>query len=312
MFDLRQFPNGLAGVILSSGATPTMTKTALILGSSGKIGKHAAAAFARAGYEVRRHDRKTGDLMRDARGATVIVNGWNPPAYHDWATLVPKMTEQVIAAARVSSATVIIPGNVYNMDAEGGEWSESTVHRPPTRKGAIREAMERAYEASGVQTIVLRAGNFIDPKGQDDVMSLLFLRALKKNKLTLPGDASASQAYCYVPDWARAAVGLAEKKESLEWFEDVPFPGHTFSARQLQSRLEQELGRPLKTTNFPWGLFVALAPFWELAREMVEMRYLFSLSHSLSGEKLAGLLPDFQVTPLEEVLRTSLRVASAR
>lgn len=289
-----------------------MTKTALILGSSGKIGKHAAAAFARAGYEVRRHDRKTGDLMRDAEGATVIVNGWNPPGYHDWATLVPKMTEQVIAAARGSGATVIIPGNVYNMDAEGGEWSERTVHRPPTRKGAIRETMERAYEASGVQTIVLRAGNFIDPDGQDDVMSLLFLRSLKKNKLTLPGDPMALQAYCYVPDWARAAVGLAEKKESLARFEDVPFAGHAFTAEELKARLEQELGRPLKTANFPWGLFVALAPFWELAREMLEMRYLFSLSHSLAGDKIASLLPEFQLTPLDEVLRTSLRAVAGR
>lgn len=289
-----------------------MTKTALILGSSGKIGKHSAVAFAQAGYEVRRHDRKSGNLMRDAEGATVIVNGWNPPGYHDWASLVPEMTEQVIAAARVSGATVILPGNVYNMDAEGGEWSEETVHRPPTKKGTIRENMERAYEASGVQTIVLRAGNFIDPDGQDDVMSLLYLRALKKNKLTLTGDPSALQAYCYVPDWARAAVGLAEKKESLAKFEDVPFPGHAFTAEELEARLEKELGHPLKTTNFPWGLLVVLSPFWELAREMLEMRYLFSLSHSLSEKKLASLVPDFQVTPLDEVIRTSLRAVAGR
>lgn len=283
-----------------------MSKTVLILGASGKIGKHSAEAFRRAGYEVRMHDRRSGDLVRDAAGVQVIVNGWNPPAYHDWARIVPELTRKLIAAARASGATVIIPGNVYNLDAEGGEWSEDTPHRPPTRKGKIREAMERAYEQSGVQTIVLRAGNFIDPERKDDVMSVLFLRALGQMKLTLAGDPDAMQAYCYVPDWARAAVLLADRKDVLGRFADVPFAGHAFTARELQAFLTREFGRPIRTTSFPWWLFSALGPFWELAREMSEMRYLYNLSHTLSGEKLGRLVPEFRVTPLDQVLRGAI------
>lgn len=279
-----------------------MTKIVLILGASGKIGKHAAAAFARAGYEVRKHDRHSGDLVRDAEGVDVIVNGWNPPAYQDWDRNIPALTERVIQAARVSGASVIIPGNVYNLDARGGEWSESTPHQPPTRKGKIRESMERAYEASGVQTIVLRAGNFIDSERKDDVMSLLYLRSIKKGVITMPGDPDVKQAFCYVPDWARAAVLLADEKETLARFEDVPFPGHTFTGRDLQSFLSQALGRRIRIANFPWGLFSLLSPFWELARELGEMRYLYNLSHSLAASKLAQLAPEFRPTPLEEIL----------
>ncbi|HEX6272200.1 MAG TPA: hypothetical protein VFZ53_04150 [Polyangiaceae bacterium] len=289
-----------------------MTKTALILGASGKIGRHGKSAFERAGWAVRSFDRKHGNLMRDAEGADVIVNGWNPPKYHDWARLIPDLTRQVTAAAKATGATVIVPGNVYNLGDEPGEWSEATPHHPTTRKGRIREDMERAYEASGVRTIVLRAGNFIDPDHQDDVMSLLFLRAIERGKITVPGAPNVLQAYCYVPDWARAAVGLAEKRAELARFEDVPFPGHAFTAETLRVFLSRELGRPLGYASFPWWLFSALSPFWELAREMLEMRYLWNTPHSLSGSKLARLLPDFRATPLEAVLRAGLPSSLAR
>ena len=283
-----------------------MAKTVLILGTSGKIGRHARAAFERAGWVVRTHDRKRGNLLEDARGASVIVNGLNPPAYHDWARLIPAITRDVIAAAKMSGATVILPGNVYNFGDQGGEWSESTPHRPTTKKGRIREEMERAYEASGVQTIVLRAGNFIDPDGKDDVMSLLYFRSIKRRKLVVPGDPNAMQAFCYVPDWARAAVLLAEKRHDLSTFEDIPFPGHAFTAEDLRRFVSTELGSPVALSRFPWWIFAMAAPFWELAREMSEMRYLWSTPHRLSGARLARLVPEFRPTELEDVLRDAV------
>jgi nucleoside-diphosphate-sugar epimerase len=283
-----------------------MTQTVLILGASGKIGRYSEAAFRRAGWHVKRWDRKHEDLVQAARGVDVIVNGLNPPKYHDWARLVPAYTAQVIAAAKASGVTVIIPGNVYNLGARGGEWSESTPHEPTTRKGRIREEMERAYRASGVRTIILRAGNFIDPTRSDDVMSLLLMRSIRRGRVTAAGDPQAMQAYCYLPDWARAAVGLAEKRAELATFEDVPFAGHAFTAEELRAFLSTELGRPLGFARFPWWLFRVLAPFWELAREMLEMRYLWSTSHTLSGTKLARLLPEFRPTPRAEVMRAGV------
>jgi nucleoside-diphosphate-sugar epimerase len=278
----------------------------LILGSSGKIGRRSAQTFERAGWQVRAFDRKRGNMLLDAQGADVIVNGLNPPKYHDWARLIPAITSEVVAAAKASGATVILPGNVYNFGSEGGEWSEATPQRPNTRKGQIRERMERAYETSGVRTIVLRAGNFIDPGSSDDVMSLLLLRNIRRGKLTIAGDPSAMQAYCYVPDWANAAVGLAEQREQLATFEDIPFAGHAFTAEQLRAFLSQELDREITFSKFPWWAVALLSPVWELAREMNEMRYLWSTSHTLSGAKLRRLLPGFQATPLSEVMLAGL------
>jgi len=283
-----------------------MTNTVLILGPSGKIGRSAATAFQHAGWKVRLFNRKTGNMTQAAKGVDVIVNGMNPPNYHDWENAIPAITKQVIAAAKTSGATVIIPGNVYNFGARPGTWSENTPQQATTRKGQIRIEMEQAYRAAGVRTIVLRAGNFIEPQSSDDVMSMLILRAIRKDRITHMGSPNVLLAYCYLPDWARAVVELAQKRNQLATFEDIPFPGHAFTTNELRATLATELGRAIKPASFPWWLMKLAAPFWELARELNEMRYLWNTEHELSGEKFARLLPDFSATDLRTVMTAGL------
>lgn len=282
-----------------------MTGKVLILGGSGKIGHHAGQAFKDAGWQVDYYHRGT-DMTNAAQGADVIVNGLNPPAYHDWANLIPQITAQVIAAARASGATVIIPGNVYNYGDRGGEWSDQTQQSPVSRKGLIRKEMEETYRAAGVPVIILRAGNFIDPLANGDVMSMVHLRGIQSGKLTIAGGPDVMQAYCFLPDWARAAVMLANRRADLAPFEDIPFPGHAFSGDQMKAEVERQLGRPVRFSRFPWWLMTALSPVWELAREMREMRYLWETPHWLARDKFDRLLPGFQDTPFDAVIRASL------
>ncbi|SDG00533.1 NAD-dependent epimerase/dehydratase family protein [Sulfitobacter delicatus] len=279
--------------------------TVLILGANGKIGSHSAIAFADAGWSVRRYVRGT-DMTAAALGCDVLINGLNPPAYHDWDRIVPAITKQVIAAAQASGATVIIPGNLYNFGDQAGVWSENTPQRPAARKGQIRVEMEEAYRAAGVRTVILRAGNFIDPNHNEDVMSSVLLRNIKRGVITLPGDASVMQAYAYVPDWARAALMLAEKRDSLATFEDVPFPGHAFTAEDLRHALEGIMGQHLKFKRFPWWAMALLSPVWELAQELSEMRYLYNTAHRLCSKKFDALLPDFRPTETLTVMRSGL------
>ena len=283
-----------------------MSKQVLILGASGKTGRHSARAFEAAGWSVKKYDRKKDDMAGAARDCEVIVNGLNPPNYHDWKTIVPRITSEVIHAARNSGATVLLPGNVYHFGDRPGVWSQNTPAEPVSRKGKIRLAMERDYERSGVKTIVLRAGNFIDPERRGCVMSQIYMRNIKKHTITLPGPAETKQAMCYLPDWSRAAVSLAEKRDALSQFEDVPFAGHTLSAQDIKSGIEAILQRDLKFDRFPWWVFKAAAPFWELARELTEMRYLWNTDHALSDTRLKQILPEFKVTPLDDVLRSAL------
>ena len=51
----------------------SMTQTVLILGPTGKFGRNATLAFEKAGWSVRRFDRKSDTLDMAARGVDVIV-----------------------------------------------------------------------------------------------------------------------------------------------------------------------------------------------------------------------------------------------
>ena len=287
-----------------------MTNTVLILGQSGKIGSHAAHAFKAAGWNVRTYKRGT-DMNAAAQGADIIVNGLNPPMYQKWEINIPLITNQVIAAAKSSGASLIVPGNVYNFGNRPGVWDENTPQQADTKKGKIRIAMEKTYKNSGVQTILLRAGNFIDPDGNGDVFTVGLLRNINKNRVTIMGRKDVPQAYCYVPDWARAAVALAEKRKDLAQFEDIPFPGHTFTLVELKDMLETQMGRSLKFDSFPWWVMQTLKPFWALAGELLEMRYLWNLGHQLSGQKFHRLLPGFVETPIEQVVACGIPTATA-
>ncbi len=283
-----------------------MSGTVLIIGASGKIGRHARTAFERAGWTVRAYDRNAGDMARQARGAEVIVNGLNPPNYHNWATLIPQITFQVIDAARSSGATVIVPGNLYVFGDTAGVWSETTPHRPTSRKGHIRARMEQTYARSGVQTILLRAGDFISgTPGDTDLMGVMHLRNLRRGVITALGPADTMHAFGYLPDWAECAVRLAEKRADLPVWTDVCLGGANFTMNDLASVLAETLGRPLRVKEFGWWQMRLAAPVWELARELQEMRYLWSTPHSLDQSKLRALLPDFRNTDLHRVMRAA-------
>ncbi|MES2435404.1 MAG: epimerase [Pseudomonadota bacterium] len=279
----------------------------LVAGASGLFGSHAAQAFAAAGWEVRLYQRGT-DMAQAAQGADVIVNAMNPPMYHDWPRLVPAITAQAIAAARASGATLIVPASVYNYGSQPRPWGPSTPQKPNTRKGAVRVQMEAAYRASAVPVILLRGGDFMDAAGKTQGMGMA-LRGLSKGKIMAFGGVDVPRAYAYLPDMARAAVALAEVRGSLPRFADIPFAGLTFTMQELAETFQQQSGQSFQITKFPWWLMRLAAPFWELAREMSEMRYLFDLPHRLDGATMQSVLPDFQTTGLTEVAAAQLRWA---
>jgi nucleoside-diphosphate-sugar epimerase len=285
-----------------------MGKVVLVLGASGLFGGHAAKAFAAAGWEVRKFQRGT-DMNAAAKGADVIVNGLNPPMYHDWANLIPAITRQVIAAGEASGATVIVPGNVYVYGTEPGLWGPDTPHRAKSRKGTIRAAMEADYQAAsqrGLQVIIVRGGDYVAPEDPKSFWNMMTLKGLAKGKLVSMTTPEVKRAYAYLPDMARIAVALAEKRGELAAFTDLPYAGYTLSMADLKAHLERLTGQTLQINPFAWWQMTLLAPFWELARELREMRYLYDHSHELDPAPLAKALPEFRATPLDTILREEI------
>jgi nucleoside-diphosphate-sugar epimerase len=286
-----------------------MTRTALVLGSSGGFGGQVAKALQAAGWTVSRYRRGT-DMAAAARGASLIVNGLNPPAYHDWDRLIPEITSSVLAAGKASGATILVPGNVYPYGMEPGPWNADTPHRPVSRKGRIRSEMEARYRAAsdrGQRTILLRGGDFLLPEAPQMVMNRVILGGVARGVVTTLGDPDALHAYAYLPDMARAAAGLVALGEALPAYADIPFGGHAFAISDLAARISRLTGRPLRIRRFPRWIFTAASPFWELARELREMLYLFDHPHRLAPEPLRHWLPDWEDTPLDAVIARHLQ-----
>lgn len=286
-----------------------MAQTALVLGASGGFGGQVAQALQAAGWQVNRY-RRGSDMAAAARGADLIVNGLNPPGYHNWAQLIPEITTSVLAAGKASGARLLVPGNVYPYGMEPAPWGPDTPHRPVSRKGRIRAEMEARYrEAAGYgqRTILLRGGDFLLPEAPQMLMNRVILAKVARGRITVLGDPDALHAYAYLPDMARAAVGLVALGDALPAYADIPFPGHSFTIADLAGRISRMTGRRMKIVQFPQWLFTVTGPFWELARELKEMLYLNSHPHWLDPGSLKHWLPDWRDTPLDEVIQLHLQ-----
>ena len=284
-----------------------MSRTVLILGASGRMGRNAAQAFAAAGWQVRTHDRAKGDLMTDATGAGIIVNAWNP-AYTDWQAQLPALHARVQQVARATGATVILPGNVYVFGPSAPPpWSADTPHRATNPLGLARIAMEDSYRRSGIRTILLRAGDFLDTEASGNWFDRILAAKLQQGRFTWPGDPDAPHAWAYLPDLARAMVDLAERADRLPAWADIPFPGYTLSGREIADHLARITGRSITLHRFPWWSLRLARPVWPMAKHLLEMRYLWSTPHWLDPEPFRSLCPDCPDTPVEEALSRAIQ-----
>lgn len=128
----------------AEGTTAAETGNVLGPGASGRSGSHAARAFAAAGREHRRFDRRRDDAAAAARGADVIVNVLNPPGCRGCDRAEPAITRLALAAA-ASGATPIVPGDVHVQGREPGPRPAATPRRPATAKRRIRVATDAPW-----------------------------------------------------------------------------------------------------------------------------------------------------------------------
>ncbi|MEP4198446.1 MAG: epimerase [Aliishimia sp.] len=284
-----------------------MTQNALILGASGRFGRHAAAAFETAGWTVSCFDRTRDDLEEACKGQDVIVNGWNPPDYTTWARDLLPMHQKVIDAARATDATVIIPGNVYVFGADTPHpWTATTRHQATNPLGDLRRQMEEKYRASGVRTIILRGGDFLDTETSGSWFDLIMVKKLAKGVFTYPGAPNVPHAWAYLPDIGRAAQRLADIRSDLPVFCDVPFPGYTLTANDMRAALSHVTGREVTLKQMSWMPLQILKMVMPSFRGLCEMRYLWNKAHSLERTKFSELVPDFEATPLQMALTAAV------
>lgn len=300
-----------------------------VLGAKGRLSHAVAKAFLAAGHDVvaiTRDGRCPGlegrvtfraadamsreELVAATEGVDLIFNGLNPP-YDQWQTKAMPMARNVIAACKAHGVPQLFAGNVYNYGhAISIGTKPETPHSPDTRKGRIRIEMEALFSREaiygGVQTVVLRAGDFYGTSGKGSWFDLFLVKDVEKGRFVWPGPADIPHAFAYLPDLARAFVALAERMGELPAFDTFTFAGHTLTGSDFRRHVEAALGRPLKPARLPWWLLRLASPFHGMAREVLEMKYLWNTPHSLDGTKLGELVGELPQTPPAAAIRQAL------
>lgn len=305
-----------------------MNKIVLILGARGRFGLSVARAFAAAGWRVfgqvrpgaevlslagiewlRIDIHDTEALCRAAHGAQVVVHALNP-AYTQaaWKAEVLPLTDAVLAVAQGLGATVMVPGNVYNYGLHAPSLLKpDTPQDAHTVMGRVRIAMEERLAASGVQTVVLRAGNFFG-QGTGSWFDTVMAKELPKGFLRYPGEPGVHTAWAYLPDLAQAFVRVADKRAELGAHAVLHFAGHNLCAADWQALLAAPMVERgwLATGRLP---VLKALPFWMLRlagwfspvmAALHAMRHLWQRPYGLDNYALVRLIGPEPRTPLAQ------------
>jgi nucleoside-diphosphate-sugar epimerase len=311
-------------------------RTAFIIGVTGSFGGHAAVALIKHGWRIRALARdpvaaaaKTGprmpiewvagdamnpaDVLAGARGASLIVHAANPPGYRNWRGLAVPMLDNTIAAGVATGARIVLPGNVYNFAPDAGSAiAEDAPQAPATRKGRIRVEMEESLRAAsrrGAKALVLRAGDYFGPAAPNSSFGWLTVRSGGRLKAVYSGGpGEVGRDYAYLPDLAETLARLVEREAELADFEVFHFRGHWLEHNaELAAGIRRAMRQPtLPIRAFPWAMVIALSPFNETFRELLEMRYLWRRPIGLANAKLVAFLGEEPHTPLDAALRATL------
>lgn len=301
---------------------------ALVLGANGRIGREAVRSFLNAGWSVRafiRPGRGDGvprgatliegdaasadDLAEAATGADVIFNGLNPPYTH-WRRDACRLADAVVEATRRTGATHLFPGNVYNYGTNLPSLLEATTPmNPDTVKGKIRQDMESRFRQAadtGVQTLILRAGDFFGGTGTGSWFDLVIAKSVPGGKVTYPGPLDTEHAWAYLPDLTDTIVQLAGRRKHLAGFDEFRFEGHTVTGRQMVTAISAACGRSMKTASLPWWFIRIASPFVKTWAETLEMEYLWRKPHRMVDTRLTKLLGTSDQTPFDKAIETAL------
>ena len=307
----------------------TQDRTALVLGATGGIGGAVARGLLARGWRVAALNRRAAgqpvragltwiqgdatvaaDVIRAAEGARLVVHAVNPPGYRDWPRLVPAMLEATIAAATRQGARILLPGTVYNYGPDAfPRIAEDAPQNPPTRKGAIRVAMERRLAASGLDVLVVRAGDYFGAEAGNSWFAQAMVRpGSVPRRIMHPGRAGVGHQWAYLPDVAETMLRLVEHPALPRGFATFHMDGHwDADGMAMVAAIRRVLGRPdLAVRRLPWALFRLLAPFWPFAREVTEIAYLWRHPVRLDNAALRALLGEEPHTPLDDAVAATL------
>ena len=316
-------------------AIPVKQAGVLVLGANGRFGAAATDAFAAAGWRVFAQSRRASsgplpdgvsalhidladaDALVCAVGdVAAVVHAVNGP-YPRWAVEALPQARLGMALAQRLGAVFMLPGNVYNFGAAMPPLLlPDTPQRPTTRLGEIRCAIEAEMQAraqDGLQSVVIRAGDFFGGAGRGNWFDRVLVQSIAAGKLVYPGPLDRTHAWAYLPDLARSFVAAAAHREALPPFVQLHFEGHSATGAEWLAAIRQAAeaigvrpARAWRTGGLPWPLLRlagVVSPTW---RAVTSLEYLWRVPHRLDGDAMRRVLGELPMTDRHAALCEAL------
>src|SRR4051794_4560645 len=305
-----------------------------VIVGAGPVGSTTAELLAAAGHEVRvvtrsgsgpSHplvERVAADvsdseaLAKLCIGADALYNCANP-AYHQWATDWPPMAHALLAAATASGAVLVTMSNLYTYGPVDGAMTEDLPLAATGKKGRIRAGMWEealaAHRAGRVRVTEARASDFFGPLVTDGghLGERTVPRLLAGKTVRTIGDPGLPHSWTYIPDVARALVGLGpdERAWGRPWHVPTTPP---LSARAMVDRMTAIAGTPpAKVVAMPRFAVRAAGIFSPMVRELDEVMYQFDQPFILDSSAFTTTF-GIEPTPMDDALTDTLSWWRAR
>jgi nucleoside-diphosphate-sugar epimerase len=288
---------------------PLLAERLAAAGKSVRVVRKSSARVMVAGAEVVRGDAMDPAFCAEAaRGAEVVYHCLNTPYFaRVWRETLPRLQENLVAAAGRAGARLVVLDNLYALGRTGGRpMDEATPSNPCSKKGAIRaelhEALQAAVRRGDVRAAVGRASDFYGPNAGNSMMGERLLQQLLAGKpAQLLIDPDVPHTYHYSHDVAAGLLelGLDPGADGLWMLPCAPAVPSGALVRLLAAALGR---RDVKITRVPSVLLSAMGLVVPILRELREMAYQFEEPFAVDDARFRARF-GHAGTPLEEGAR---------
>jgi nucleoside-diphosphate-sugar epimerase len=154
----------------------------------------------------------------------------------------------------------------------------------------------------------VRAGDFFGPRAANNWFGQAIVAPGKPvRSVRYPGKRGVGHQWGYLPDVAEAMVRLIERGPE-PGFESFHMAGHWDpDGTAMIAAVRRAVGDPkLPAKNFPWWLARLGAPFAQVFRGVVDMRYLWQNPLRMENDRLVAAIGEEPHTPLDAAVAATL------
>ena len=298
----------------------------VVLGATGGIGQALVQALAVQGAQVRAVNRSgrasvpasvevmAADLTNRestraaCQGAGVVYHCAGLP-YDQWATYMPVMLDNVIAAVSATGAILVYIDNNYMYAPTSQPLTEKSLQAPVTRKGKIRkqlaETILAAHAQGKIRAAIGRAPDMYGPGVHTSFVGEQFFTAVVAGKrVPWLGKLDVPHALAFVEDAARGLLVLGTHEEALGQVWHIP-TAQALAGGQYIALASEAAGVPARPLAVPGLLLRVLGLTNAVLRESVELLYEFNEPLLFDGSKYTHAFGGTP-TPHQEALRRTV------